>query len=361
MNLKEMFNKKSVAEIGVAVNRNHPSFEKDRFHAEALKGLDKLELKGRVRQIAAALHSQLPEDKSLSLKILAKSVRSNTQPEGVEGFLAWPFTQYIEEFALDHFSEAMEALKAITPAMSAEFAIRPFLMRYEKDALALLKKWSRDENHHVRRLVSEGTRPRLPWGVRLSAFQKDPRLCIELLRTLKNDPELYVRKSVANHLNDISKDHPDFLVSELREWLKEGDENVRWIARHAARTLIKKGHKGALSLFGYKGAQWKGASVSVAPAKIKIGSDIELKFEAIPARRESWMIDYRIHHVRANGAHSIKVFKWTIKALKPGEKLELRKKHSFKRISTRRYYPGKHLVEVQVNGQVVAKAAFTLV
>jgi 3-methyladenine DNA glycosylase AlkC len=359
-NLKDIFQKESVQTIATSIAKIYPNFAQENFVAEIAPQLKKHELKGRVKLISTKLRDHLPKDIDTSLSIFIRAVKSEKNPTGVHGFLAWPFTQYIEDFCLENFDSSMEAMKEITQTMSAEFAIRPFLIKYPEKSLSILKKWSKSNNFHVRRLVSEGTRPRLPWGQRLSLFQKDPTICIELLRTLKNDPEIYVRKSVANHLNDISKDHPDFLVKELKSWLKEGNKEIEWIARHASRTLLKSGHKGALSLFGYSESQLQNIKFSLSTKKIKVGDSIEMKFSANTSQKSACLIDYRIHLVRANGKKSIKVFKWAKKNLLPSEKIQITKKHSFKKITTRRYYPGKHLIEVQVNGMLVAKANFDL-
>jgi 3-methyladenine DNA glycosylase AlkC len=263
---------------------------------------------------------------------------------------------------MDRPELSLATLKELTKAMSAEFAIRPFLLKHRDLSLKTLAEWAADENVHVRRLASEGTRPRLPWGQRLPDFQRNPEACVGLLRQLKLDPEIYVRKSVANHLNDFSKDHPDWLVKELASWQKEFPKNagVQWIIRHACRGLIKAGHPGALALIGIKAAKIMDPALKLKPAVLQMGRSLEIRFSARAERKESWLIDYAIHHRKSNGGMKPKVFKWTRRNMAAGEKLEIGKAHRFMPISTRKYYAGKHEVEIFVNGKSVARKAFIL-
>jgi 3-methyladenine DNA glycosylase AlkC len=287
-------------------------------------------------------------------------VAGDGKPRGLSGFLAWPLAQYIEEFGLSYPEDSLGALKEITKEMSAEFAVRPFLLKFPTETLNVLKNWANDPNAHVRRLVSEGTRPRLPWGQRLPHFLADPSHCLPLLRMLRDDPEIYVRKSVANHLNDISKDHPDLLVKEMRAWLKGASKERRWVVRHACRSLIKAGHGPCLDLLGFSPAGISAARLNVSPQRLILGGQLALGFTAIPTRDESWLIDYAVHHRKANGRTSAKVFKWKVLKVQKGKAVEIQKKHAIRVISTRRYYDGKHAVEILVNGQPVAKAGFWL-
>ncbi len=358
--LKDHFRAETVRQLSRVLRAAHPSFSASRFEKAALAGLEGKELKDRVRHLASCLRTHLPNHVPEALLVLQQAIRSEQNPKGVAGFLAWPFTQYVEEYGLEHFHESLAALKEITTVMSAEFAIRPFLQKYRAETLAVLTNWAQDENVHLRRLASEGTRPRLPWGPRLVEFQMDPAFCLPILRALRKDPELYVRKSVANHLNDISKDHPALLVRELRAWQKDKDPRVQWIIRHATRSLVKAGDEACLALLGYRKPQLKQAKLKVSPAAIRVGGAIELEFSAKAVREEEWLIDYAVYHRKANGKLSAKVFKWTKKRVAVGSSLQLKKKHSIRLISTRKYYAGAHRVEVLVNGAAVAEAPFWL-
>jgi 3-methyladenine DNA glycosylase AlkC len=227
--------------------------------------------------------------------------------------------------------------------------------------LAILAEWAEDENPHVRRLVSEGTRPRLPWTMQLKPFIEDPRPILPLLEKLKTDPELMVRRSVANNLNDIVKDNPDIVVETLSRWKKIEDEGTQWLIRHAARTLVKQGNKDILTTLGYS------PKIDIVVSKIKLdkptvkmGGELNFSFEikSTSKQPQTLSIDYVIHHVKANGTRTPKVFKLTRKALEPGQAINLSKAHSFRPISTRKYYAGKHVLEIQVNGTIYAKTEF---
>jgi len=360
--LKEVYSPKTIRAMATELKRNYPEFAEKEFCDNVIPAIKPLELKERVRFISHALKKLLPDDFELALRILLDSTQSEKKTGGLSGFQAWPFTQFIEDFGLNFPITSLEALKEITRAMSAEFAIRPFLMQDLELCLPILESWAEDKNVHVRRLVSEGTRPLLPWGQRLHHLQKNPEICIGLLRKLRHDGELYVRKSVANHLNDISKSHPDWLIKELHQWKKEfpNDPKILWIIKHACRSLIKLGHPEALSLHGYKPPLLASPSVKVSPKILIFGESLSIRFTAKAKRTEGWLIDYAVHHRKHNGRLKAKVFKWTRKQMSKGETLSLSKLHRLVPISTREYYPGTYLIEVFVNGKAVARTSFRL-
>jgi len=257
----------------------------------------------------------------------------------------------------------MNALKEMTKTFTAEYDIRYFLEKYPSEALSLIKTWTDSDNTHVRRLASEGTRPRLPMGRRNKEFVKDPAPILPILEKLKDDPELYVRRSVANSLNDISKDHPDLAADIAERWLNEGFENSEWVCRHAMRTLFKAGHKKALALFGYP--EPKGINVSETDIKnntLKVGSTLEFSF-VIDNESDAdvpIMVDYEIHFIKNNKKHSPKVFKLKKTVIKAGEALKLEAKHPLRAQTTRKYYTGKHYLRVTVNGEKFALNPFYL-
>ena len=225
-----------------------------------------------------------------------------------------------------------------------------------------MQTWTADPSVHVRRLASEGSRPRLPWGLRLQALVSDPSPTAPILEALRDDPELYVRKSVANHLNDVTKDHPEWVLDRLSDWRIEASEDRRWIAKHACRTLIKRGHPRALGLFGFGQKPQVEAALRVAPARLCLGDTLVLSARLTSAskRAQRLAVDYVVHYVRAGGGRSAKVFKWTEIELPAGGALELVKKQTLRDFSTRRHYEGRHRVELQVNGHRLAEAAFDL-
>jgi 3-methyladenine DNA glycosylase AlkC len=236
-------------------------------------------------------------------------------------------------------------------------------VKYPERTLAILAEWAEDANCHVRRLVSEGTRPRLPWTMQSKQFIEDPRPVLPLLEKLKCDPELMVRRSVANNLNDIARDNPDLVVKTLGKWKKIEAEGTQWLIRHAARTLIKQGNKDILTILGYS----PNVAVSLSKFKlaksiVKMGEELNFSFEvkSTSKQAQTLVIDYVIHHVKANGKRSPKVFKLTHKTLPPRGTIEISKKHSFRPITTREYYSGVHLLEIQVNGSIYGKTVFEL-
>lgn len=362
---KNWINADLVGRMATHIQHHHPSFNRKEFVALTLD-LPNLELKPRVQLICDYLKKYLPEDYKQALRLLLNATTDpSPKAKALTGFDLWAFTEYVHRYGLKDFEESMDALYELTQRFTAEFAIRPFLIHEEKKTLKVLHQWSKDKNHHVRRLVSEGSRPRLPWGEQLKSFIQDPSPTLELLEKLKYDEELYVRKSVANHLNDISKDHPTLAIKTAKRWLKEAPEKhkgkINWIVKHALRTLLKKGHPEALKLLGYKTAgKLQVKNLKLSAKTVKIGSTLEFSFDLTSSHPAQVMVDYLIHHKKSNGENKPKVFKLTSKSLKAGETLNIKKKHSFKPVTTRKYYPGTHHLEIMINGQLLTKTPFTL-
>jgi 3-methyladenine DNA glycosylase AlkC len=269
----------------------------------------------------------------------------------------------VAKYGLDHYDLSMGALYQMTKRFTAEGAIRAFLLRSPEKTLAILSRWAEDENCHVRRLVSEGTRPRLPWAIQLKPFIADPRPVLKLLEKLRTDPELMVRRSVANNLNDIAKDNPDQVVETLRRWSRIDNDGTRWLIRHAARTLVKQGNREMLAILGYSPEVHICVSeIQLHKAAINLGEALTFSFNvrSTSHHAQKLVIDYVIYHVRANGKLSPKVFKLTRKTLEAGEAAAISKTHPFRSISTRTYYPGHHALEIQVNGTGYRKVGFEL-
>lgn len=347
------------------------AFEADRFAMLATGGLDELEFKARAVHIASALEATLPADFVLAADWLEAALGPPGEgdelagfacgPEGVAGWIVWPMTDYVARHGLVRPERALAALHAMTQRFSAEWALRVFIERHPALTWATLRRWSSDPSAHVRRLVSEGSRPRLPWGLQLRGLIADPGPTLPLLERLQDDPSPYVRRSVANHLNDIAKDHPALLSDWLARHLPGASNERRALLRHACRTLIKAGDRRVLEAWGLARGLDGQATLSVAPASIVLGEAVELTVALHGgAALQSLVIDYLVHHVKADGRTSAKVFKGWQLQLRPGEQRTLRKRHAVKPITTRVYYPGVHRVELQVNGEVVAGTAFEL-
>jgi len=363
----------ALEEIGASFAAADDGFPTADFHRLALAGLEELELKARVLHIMSALREVLPANYKQALpKLLAAMPHGTTEakvsgapdhlptPAGLRGFAAWPVIDFVGKYGLDEPELSLQALPKLTSYFSAEFAIRPFLIEHEKLALRHMKRWAAEEDQHVRRLASEGSRPILPWGIRLPGLLKDPDKVLPILQQLPKDPANYVRRSVANHMNDISKNHPQWMIARLKDW---GGTDLPWI-RHALRTLIKNGHAEVWPLLGYdQDVKVEVAKFQLTPAKIRMGEELCLSLDLKLKQDASApvVIDYVLHLVRANGSRTPKVFKWKNTALADGKLLQLTKRHSFKAVTTRRYYAGGHRIEIQINGRVLTGQEFELV
>lgn len=355
---KEQVDAAAVRRLGEAVGGVLPGFDVDGYVAAVAARLPELELKDRVRHAAAELRARLPEDFEEAARVL----RLAADGPGLEGMIGWVPAQVVEEYGLGHFEASMDALHRLTRLFTAEFAIRPFLLAMPERTLARLASWVDDPDEHARRLVSEGTRTRLPWGGRLQPFIDDPTPVLALLERLRDDPALYVRRSVANNLNDLSKDHPERVVDVLTRWTAEPLEHRGWIARHALRTLVKAGHPGALRILGFGRPEVSLVDFHASDA-VRFGDALEfgITLASTTNAAQRLLIDFAVHHVKANGTRTAKVFKWTKRELGAGGELSLTKQHRFRSITTRRYYPGRHAVELLVNGESLGMREFDLV
>jgi len=335
-----------------------PRFNEQAFIRSALDGYDELELMPCARKIAHTLRRFLPDEYGKAIQILLASIEQPSgrpAATGMGAFLFLPHVFFVAEYGLDHFEASMHAQYVLTQRFTAEFSIRRYLERHQAATLARLAEWATDPSEDVRRLVSEGTRPRLPWAPRLRAFQTDPRPVLALLERLKDDPSLYVRRSVANNLNDIGKDHPDVLVETATRWLKNATEERRWIIRHALRSAIKRGESGALSVLGFGDkARVAVNQARITPLRPRIGSSVDIACEMASqaTRVQRVLVDLRVHYVKANGTHSPKVFKLKTVALAPKETIRFSKSLALTQLTTRTHYPGLHRIELLVNGQV---------
>jgi 3-methyladenine DNA glycosylase AlkC len=358
MKIKDYFNKQTVGELAVAIREQYATFDAEAFTARVFdEGWVARELKERIRHITTILHDLLPADYRAALEILQQAMLQ------VEGIVQWVFTDYVEVYGLEDWEASIPVLEEFTQRMSAEFAIRPFIERYPERTMARMLSWAGHESAEVRRLASEGCRPRLPWGIRLQDLIADPSPILPILEQLKDDESESVRKSVANNLNDISKDNPDLVLGLLRQWQTGATDEVRWITGHALRTLVKQGHPEALALLGYGSADEIAVhNLAVEPERIRIGDEIRLSFEIESRAGEplNLMVDYVVYHMRANGTQSPKVFKLTKRTIRPGEVLQIEKRHSFARVTTRKYYPGEQAIEPKINGRSFGRITFYL-
>lgn len=355
--LKEIFNRDRLRHFASETAAIHPAFDQERFLALASDNLDALSIMQRLRQIAVAYHEVLPGGFEKNIEILwALAPRIN------HGFASMVLPEYVALYGHDHFDLSMDALAFFTRFGSSEFAIRHFLLKDQARTLAVMERWSKDENEHVRRLASEGCRPRLPWSFQIKALMADPSPVASILENLKSDPSLYVRKSVANHLNDITKDHPAWVFEKIADW-DQADPRTAWIMKQALRTLIKKGDSRALHLFGagHK-AEVKVDPFSVTPSALKLGGAVRIvaKLTSTASAPQKLVIDYAVHYVKKAGGTSKKVFKWKEITLEAGANTELSINRAIRDFTTRVHYAGWHEVELLVNGEVLGTSGFEL-
>jgi 3-methyladenine DNA glycosylase AlkC len=369
---KNLIHEGTVRSMAAHLQRVDRRFPDERFMQHALPGLSRLELKARAMQICAALEHTLPAEFDAAADRLEAALGMPTDPlapstasaqdDGLRGWCLWAAGEYVARRGLDRPERALAALHAITQRFTAGWAIRPFVQQHPALTFATLARWVRDDSVHVRRLVSEGTRPRLPWGMQLKGLIQDPSPSLPLLRALQDDASDYVRRSVANHLNDIAKDHPDVVVGWLRDHLGDASAERRALLRHASRTLIKSGHAPTLKAWG-QGQPLRGrATLKLSPRRARVGDTLELTLvlASDAARRQPLWIDYALHRVLANGSTSPKVFKGWVIELAAGATATLTKRHSLREVTTRRAYAGRHRIEALVNGRVAAQADFDL-
>ncbi|MFT4646710.1 MAG: 3-methyladenine DNA glycosylase AlkC [Planctomycetota bacterium] len=309
------------------------------------------ELKDRMKQTTAILNEILSKDFTIACTQIKQAVAIIDLKQFKYGSLAFMFfPDYIATYGLDHFELSMKTLKDITHFTSSEFAVRPFIIQNQTKALALMEKWSLDENFHIRRLASEGCRPKLPWAVALKELQKDASSILPILHNLKNDPEDYVYRSVANNLNDISKDHPKLVLDIANHW-KGYSKNTDWLVKHSLRTLLKKGDQTAMKLFGYGDAKnIHTSSFYLLDKEVAIGAYLNFEFYLHNKVKAVNRLEYAIFFLIKNGKWSKKVFKISEKEYAKDSETFISKRHSFKLISTRTYYKGIHKVSLIVNG-----------
>ena len=349
--LKNRYNGGFLHGLALRITAVYPSFQADAFVNGIMdETWDALGLKARMRRITVNLGRYLPTGYEQALGILDKVIAG--YPAGFNDFSFMFFPDFVEVYGQEerHWELSMAALERYTPYSSSEFAVRPFIMRYEERMMRQMAAWAGHGNEHVRRLASEGCRPLLPWGQALEGFKKDPLPVLAILEQLKADPSPYVRKSVANNLNDISKNHPALVVKIAGEWYGKG-ERTDWIVKHGCRTLLKQGHRELLGLFGFADTDGvRVGSFALGAASVFIGGDITFSFTIEAKKATGVRLEYAIEYVKTNGKRSRRIFQISELSFKGNEKKCYTRAHSFADISTRKHYPGTHSVTLIVNG-----------
>jgi len=365
--LKHFFSRSLVVRLARSLADAWPAFPTKAFVRDATRDLDELELLDRARHITRALHAHLPASYPEALRVLLASLGPEHASDELEGagmapFFYLPHTMFVAEHGLAHFELSMNAQHALTRRFTCEFSIRPFLEHAPDETLAVLHGWTRDPSPHVRRLVSEGTRPRLPWAPRVSWIEKHPERVLPLLEALRDDPASVVRRSVANHLNDLSKTDPDRVAQIARRWLADASPERRALVKHALRSAVKRGHRASLEVLGFGGAPVVSIEdIRITPRRVKIGERVcvELALRSRAKRAQTLAVDLVVHFVKVRGTGA-KVFKLKTVELAPRAAVTLAKTVSLAVHTTRSPNAGEHRVEALVNGVAHPLGTFTV-
>lgn len=359
-----MYSESFVEGFTVIMQEVYPSFDA-KGYTERVFTADwpQLELKERMRRLSTSLRLHLPDELSTALEIITAVVDKLQGPDEENMSFEYMFLpDFVEQYALQDYDLAVQAMERITKYSSCEFAIRPYLKRYPEQMLKQMLIWSEHPNAMVRRLASEGSRPRLPWGLGVPRLKREPELTLPILEKLKQDPDEVVRRSVANHLNDISKDHPE-LVAELAERWLGISENTDKLVRYACRGLLKQSHPKVLALFGLGHAdKIEVTNFTIGTPQVKTGEYLEFAFDLAHHHQAALTIrlEYAIYYLKANGSHSRKVFKISEKDYEANLSHLISRRQSFKPITTRVHYPGLHGVSIIANGREFDRFDFIL-
>ncbi|MDF2191848.1 DNA alkylation repair protein [Paraflavitalea sp. CAU 1676] len=358
---KNLYNDTFFNGLTSVLSKTLKDFDKKQFLKKIYdKDWEARELKQRMKHIAETLHGFMPANYDIAVKQLYKIIDA-LRKEGKNGALEHMiFTEYVEKYGIDHYDTSMEAIEFITQFISCEFAIRPFIIRYQAKAMKQMLKWSKHESFHVRRLSSEGCRPRLPWAMALPALKKDPSTILPILENLKDDPAEFVRKSVANNLNDIAKDNVDIVLDLVKRWQGKSPR-TDWIIKHGSRTLLRKANPQAMKLFGLAVADKVVVDkLKITDKSIGIGSTLLFAFELTNKGDQpiKLRVEYGIDYVKSGGKASRKLFKITENIYQPHKTVAFKRAQSFRNLTTRKHYAGVHTLSVVINGQELATKKF---
>jgi 3-methyladenine DNA glycosylase AlkC len=361
--LKNLYNETFFDTFGDVLIKAIKGFDKKAFTKQIFnKEWSSLELKQRMRHVSTVLHNFLDADFAKASKQLINI--TDILLDGKEGkldFLHMFLPDYVELYGINDYDNSIKAFEKITQHSSAEFAIRPFIVKYPKTMEQMLA-WSKHKNPYVRRLSSEGCRPRLPWAMALPEFKKDPAPILPILENLKQDDAETVRKSVANNLNDIAKDKPEIVMETVKRW--QGiSKNTDWIIKHGSRTLLKQGNLDALDTFGLQQkVKVEVKDITVSPNKIKIGDTATLSFSITLKEKKATKlrVEYGVYYVKANGSTSRKLFKITENTYTPDKKVDFNRTLRFHDMTTRKHYPGQHKITVVINGKEYGETSLKL-
>lgn len=367
--LKDIFfNKPKIAQIASEIQRVYPSFKKNEFVRDVVVKFPELELKARISWITECLKKYLPSDYQRTVGILIKALPAPNNPklsdDDFGDFIYAPYAEYVAKNGCDkeHLEFSLRAFREMTTRFSSEDAIRYFLNAFPAETLKELLSWTKDSHYHVRRLCSEGTRPKLPWSQKINIPITAP---LPILNNLFSDKTRFVTRSVANHLNDISKIDPDLVIDTLTKWRKTGKQTpqeMEYIVRHALRTLVKQGNLKAMNMLGFSHTPQVSISKFIVPKQVKMNTALEFSFAIQSEEDTSVLIDYILYFQNKTGKlNSKKVFKLTKFALAKNKSVVISKRHMLREhMTTRTLYSGKHEIEIQINGKPLARKSFLL-
>lgn len=362
--LKDIYSPVFYDRLSDTLSQTVPSFDKNRFISQIFdETFGQKELKDRMRHTTKVLHDFLPEDFGKASAVLETTIHHLRKNNIGEDSLAYIFLpDYIETYGLEDYDNAVKAIEFVTQFVSCEFAVRPFILKYGDKMIAQMTKWSLHENHKVRRLASEGSRPRLPWAMALPELKKNPEAILPLLENLKNDSSEYVRRSVANSLNDIAKDHPDVVLAIAQKW-KGHSKETDAIIKHGSRTLLKQGHPEILNHYGLDGKGLELTDFKILTPIVKIKDSLAFSFyiENTTSEPKTVRLEYAVYYNKANGQLSKKVFKISERIYQSEHKELINRKQSFRLITTRKFYTGLHKLSVIVNGDEKIVDGFELI
>ena len=361
--LKNLYSPSFYNNLSNALTEVLPGFNQEQFIKQIYTpAFEDMELKERMRHTVITLHNFMPANFADVVDILKKLINTLREQRTGEDGLAYMFLpDYIEVYGIDDYNTAVDALEFITQFVSCEFAVRPFMQKYFEPMMAQLLQWAKHENYKVRRLASEGSRPRLPWAMAVPILKQDVSTILPILETLKADPSEWVRRSVANNLNDIAKDHPQVVLDIATRWTGISKETDA-IIKHGSRTLLKQGHTEILAYYGLHTNGIEVSGFKIITPKVKIGDSLVFAFTVANTNESGQKIrlEYAIFYLMKNGKLNKKVFKISERIFQPGESSTINRKQKFTIITTRTFYPGMHKIALIVNGQEKAEGEFEL-
>lgn len=362
--LKDIYSPEFYAEFSKALRLAIEAFDEPRFNQLIFTPeFEGFELKQRMTHTATVLHEFLPEDFAAAVAIIKDTINHLRQMDIYEHTIEFMFfPEYISMYGMDDFDAAVDGIEFITQYTSCEFAVRPFIVKYEQAMLAQMHRWAKHSHHMVRRLASEGCRPRLPWAMALPALKKDPTPIAGILHQLFNDSHETVRRSVANNLNDIAKDNPQVVIDFAKQY-KGTSKTADWTTKHACRTLLKDGNESVLKLFGFDSRNIQLLDFEIITPVVRVGEHLEFSFSILNNDEQAKLVrlEYGLYYRKQNGSLSRKVFKISERNIDANARHEIKRKQSFKVITTRKFHPGEHQLSIILNGQEMAVKGFELV